>query len=44
MNAEALYKVSRDDFGGNPSDENAANHRPRGRAPQASACGCSWAW
>ncbi|WP_316156668.1 bb3-type cytochrome oxidase subunit III [Cupriavidus sp. BIC8F] len=33
MNAEALYKVSRDDFGGNPSDENAANHRPRGRAP-----------
>ncbi|WP_454737659.1 bb3-type cytochrome oxidase subunit III [Cupriavidus necator] len=33
MNAEALYKVSRDDFGGNPSGENAANHRPRGRAP-----------
>ncbi|WP_439672060.1 Heme/copper-type cytochrome/quinol oxidase, subunit 3 [Cupriavidus necator] len=33
MNAEALYKVSRDDFGGGPSDENAANHRPQGRAP-----------
>lgn len=33
MNADAVFKVSRDDFGGNPSGENAANHRPRGRAP-----------
>ncbi|SOY67239.1 bb3-type cytochrome oxidase subunit III [Cupriavidus taiwanensis] len=33
MNAEALYKVSRDDFGGNQSGENAANRHPQRRAP-----------
>ncbi|SOZ39021.1 bb3-type cytochrome oxidase subunit III [Cupriavidus neocaledonicus] len=33
MNADAVFKVSRDDFGGNPSGENAANRHPQRRAP-----------
>lgn len=33
MNADAVYKVSRDDFGGNPSGENAAHRHPQHRSP-----------
>ncbi|MBP0619657.1 bb3-type cytochrome oxidase subunit III [Cupriavidus consociatus] len=33
MNADAVYKVSRDDFGGNPSGENAAHRHPQRRSP-----------